>query len=342
MPPPSSFPHLQSTTLAPSKTAISPAKKSKNGTPRKVNADCWSRGDVLRYKQEDFDFQAALSRFDKAKIFEEIRAHDEIRPEERLVAHNLSQRKLRHDQNVLDNRNAAIGDEDEMDKVVLDTSALSLSDVNSMPLSASRKCPRVEKSLLSAIENEVLASGALSNDQMIENGGRSLADFLLSRLSRLPGLLSKGILLILAPDRISSYSLAAARIFLNRGFKVVALPPADSQRSPGYFNSALRQFQKFGGSLVESIDHPCSLVVSATSISGTIRSPTVPVCALAAGISPATWHVRFGLPVELDETNGTTAVCDVGWPFQTVSSFLGGSWDYSRFFDSSSFAIIKE
>lgn len=64
----------------------------------------------------DFDFEGALKGFDKARIWDEIRAHDHIDPAMRLVAHNRAssprfngsdyassdkQRKLRPDENVL-------------------------------------------------------------------------------------------------------------------------------------------------------------------------------------------------------------------------------------------------
>jgi hypothetical protein len=50
------------------------ARKTKNG--RKIHAPpvhAWAGGDVNDFKEEEFDFQANLDMFDKAKVFAEIR-----------------------------------------------------------------------------------------------------------------------------------------------------------------------------------------------------------------------------------------------------------------------------
>ena len=55
----------------------------------------------------DFDFHAALNRFDKARVFADIRQQDLVRPEDLLVNINAPQRKLGVRESVLDAREPA-------------------------------------------------------------------------------------------------------------------------------------------------------------------------------------------------------------------------------------------
>ena len=337
IPPPASFPRLQPKPATSSDQFDSPLKQSKGSTPRKPPSDSWSRDDVRRYQQEEFDFQAALGRFDKAKIFEEIRAQDGTRPEERLVAHNVMQRKLRHDQNVLESRHGGFREEEELDRVVMGASSLALSErTNKVPFSANRLAS-VDQDVFSKIENYLRVKAILGDDQIIENGGRSLAAFLSAQLPSHPQLFTRGVLLVLASNRTSLYALAAARVFLNRGIQVNAFlsaPPSTLE----FMDLAVLQFQAFGGRLTKSNTQPCSLVISSASDTGSASK--APVCALTAG-SPALWNVRFGLPHDLPKEAHTTVVCDLGWPPQVVNLFWK-SLNYQTFFDSSSsFSIIK-
>lgn len=85
---------------------------------RPAAGSLWSNSDVASYKMDEFDFQTNLEMFDKAKVFDEIRQLDGTAPETLLVNINQrqqwekhireqdlhasrTQRKLRHDENVL-------------------------------------------------------------------------------------------------------------------------------------------------------------------------------------------------------------------------------------------------
>jgi hypothetical protein len=306
--------------------------KSKHSTPQKTpkkDAD-WSRDDVRRYKTEEFDFQANLGLFDKKKIFQEIQEMDETRPEDRLVAHNLSQRKMRHDQNVLD-RPMTSGEDD--DQIVLETTSMSLSEPSSAQ--SGLKVPCVEAALLASIEQQILLSGILSNEQVIENAGRSLCDFLFDQDQKI---FSQTVLLVLSADRIGVYALSAGRHLLNRGYRVEVLPPVDTRLAPGYYNTALRQFGKFGGQHVESVKtKKYSLVLSALPDPPDFRAP---VCALVPGVPSAQWHVRFGLPYELPPI-GLCVVCDKGWPSNLVDTIIGQPWKYASIFGNSNYSVIR-
>ncbi|KAF9308348.1 enhancer of mRNA decapping [Podila horticola] len=97
----------------------------------------WAQGDMEEFKDEDFDFQANLGLFDKARVFAEIREADDTAPELLLVNLNRNPnrarameqspmlRKLAPNENVLDpapkrfyNRDHGSGmSEDEEDEV---------------------------------------------------------------------------------------------------------------------------------------------------------------------------------------------------------------------------------
>jgi hypothetical protein len=297
--------------------------KNSKTTPRKAPSD-WSQDDVRRYKCEEFDFQGNLDRFDKKKIFSEIRQQDSTRPEERLVSHNLSQRKLRHDQNVLPGR---IVDADGEDQVLLETSSLSLNEKKS-------EVPCVASPLFDSIEQKILLSGTISNEQMIENGGRSLCSFLFERQSEL---LSTSVLLALSADKLGSYALCAGRHLLNRGIRVLANLPADMRMAPAYFNAALRQFQKCGGIIFENQKEKVSLVISSLPVTPVTSKALI--CSLTPG-TVAALNIRFGLPSEIPK--GGCVVCDVGWPAAQVDAILGGKWRYERTFGFASYLAIGD
>ncbi|PJF19633.1 hypothetical protein PSACC_00559 [Paramicrosporidium saccamoebae] len=292
-------------------------------TPRKASSN-WSQDDVRRYKGEEFDFQGNLDRFDKKKVFSEIRQQDPTRPEDRLVSHNLAQRKMRHDQNVLPGR---IVDADGEDQILLETSSLSLNEKKS-------EIPCVAGSLLESIEQKILLSGAISNEQMIENGGRSLCSFLFERQSEL---LSASVLLALSADRFGSYALCAGRHLLNRGIRVFANLPADMRMAPTYFNAALRQFQKCGGIIFENQKEKVSLVISSLPVTPVTSKALI--CSIAPNTTAAL-NARFGLPSEIP--SGGCVLCDVGWPAAQVEALLGSKWRYSRTFGFASYLVIGD
>lgn len=297
----------------------------------------WSKDDVHKYKVQDFDFQANLQLFDKKKVFSEIRAQDGTHPQDRLVSHNLSsQRKLGHDQSVLER-----GGYTEDDRVLLATDQLA----SHPPLPTLKtpagdlKVPVVGALVVSQIEQNILFSGVLSNDQMVENAGRSLCDFLFDQEA---GILSRAVLVLVTADRPGCFALSAARHLLNRGIRVAVVPPADLHLTPGFFAAALRQFQKFGGTV-----HPSSFVKEDFSlVISTLPQPTfpqgipAPIYSLVECTYPVSWTIRFGLPSALPAT-GPCVLCDVGWPSSQVQETLGDDCDYSRTFGPRTYTAIR-
>lgn len=335
----------------------------------------WSNADVKSIrKAEEFDFQANLDLFDKERIFREIKATDDIPTEKRLVSHN---RKLRHDEMILD-RLPRDGD----DTITMTARMTATTEAEREPPPAERlpidrspsfKCsslpvasniPLVDSAIFEAIEQRIITSGALTIDQLIENCGRSLAEFLTRQAAQVleldarHGLISSRsnerrlILLYLSADRRGAYALAAGRFFLNRGLSVCAFISGSSahQRAPLYFSQALRSFQTFGGLLIEAIPKAVPLLITTVSTFTTsLRAQTI--CSLAeANHTDVTWMVHFGLPSSSSMPSphrthslSVPILCDAGWPAAMVNedaqTSLGGL-AYETIFGASSFVRL--
>ncbi|KAL7750838.1 hypothetical protein RI367_003795 [Sorochytrium milnesiophthora] len=94
----------------------SPSRKDDRGGGRDARTGKgWAQEDVSDYHESEFDFQLNLDKFDKQRVFEEIRANDNVAPEDRLVHTNINRdllnrarnydqplAKLSHKENVLD------------------------------------------------------------------------------------------------------------------------------------------------------------------------------------------------------------------------------------------------
>ncbi|OZJ05105.1 hypothetical protein BZG36_01401 [Bifiguratus adelaidae] len=67
---------------------FSSKKLSRRNKERLAANHTWAGEDVNDFKEEEFDFEANLSLFDKEKVFAEIRESDTTAPESLLVSHN--------------------------------------------------------------------------------------------------------------------------------------------------------------------------------------------------------------------------------------------------------------
>lgn len=347
---------------------------SNGSTPRKGGgsgnrhslgaASEWSRDDVRRYKDEDFDFQANLNLFNKAKIFSEIQAQDSTRPEDRLVAHNLSQRKLRHDQNVLERPRHKGGD---LDDVVLGAQALSLRSSPTAPAppsAAGETVPCVTAEAVRAIEQDILSSGLVVFEQIVENAGRSLCSLILegggggdSGTRAMPDT----VLVLATPERLGCFALCAGRHLLNRGIQVDAVVVVDSSSGEGgrarpsapidaQFAQALEQFNWYGGRI---LDRPRSggganaLLLACVDLSRVPRAMVTPPPATAYCLVPSRTgegavHVRFGLAHDLVPGTEHT-VCDLGWPAALVEERLQlAPGRYAAIFGRAFYTAIRE
>lgn len=320
------------------------------GTPQK---DDWRHEDVRQYRGHDFDFQANLDRFDKEKIFKEIRASDDAKPEDRLVAHNA--RKLRSDENVLEKNFARLGlnldhgqgkgrfgDENEGNQITLTSSKDTLMQPQHPKAFSPNFYPAAD---VQSIEQQLLHSGALTMEQMIENAGRSLADFLFCEISREALFSAKDLPIILriTVDRAGAYALCCGKVLLNRGLRVEVFVSGDLQRAPVYFNQALRQFQTCGGTLCVKLSTDTLILITSMPKGVEAKEGTI-VIALTPCDAPATWHIRFGLPHDIGGDLSQYVLCDIGWPSNMVNQLLANSQRelrYESIFGLATYVKIK-
>lgn len=375
-------PSLESLNLGAPKTlpsvSLAKGRSPPRSSPQKRTSGTavdWSNADAKSIRRaEEFDFQANLDLFDKEKIFRELKATDDVPTETRLVSHN---RKLRHDEMILD-RLPRDGDDTIMmgakatDAMEIGRGSLQAESLNTTDRSSGLNCPSlpvapsipsVDSAILEAIEQHIITSGALTIDQLVENCGRSLAEFLAQQATQVLRLSSDQslssprsnkrlpILLYLSTDRRGAYTLAAGRFLLNRGLSVCAFITGSNthQRAPLYFGQALRSFQAFGGVLVEAVPKAVSILIT------TVSTFTVPLraqatCSLVdSKYDEVTWMIHFGLPSSASKYSSrrpqdlVSILCDAGWPAAMVNEDAQASLDglaYENIFGASSFVRL--
>ncbi|CAO3594183.1 unnamed protein product [Absidia cylindrospora] len=178
----------------------------------------WADEDVNGFREEEFDFQANLDMFDKAKVFAEIQEIDETASENLLVTLNRLPRKvlaridppkkkinLLPSENVLEatpNRMAREEDDDgcgnESDNESeqsgnydiqhqqhrrMGSSTLKKS-VTIVTANDSTPCPVVSPLQMAHAEHECVSVIGLNEDQMVENGSRGTFEITLKILSK--------------------------------------------------------------------------------------------------------------------------------------------------------------
>ncbi|TPX36738.1 hypothetical protein SmJEL517_g01285 [Synchytrium microbalum] len=231
-----------------------PQSKSKrdqasNTTPRVSH----SRG-----YEKDFDFQASLELFDKKQIFDEIRQSDDTDPDSLLVTLNKvkkndAQRKLGIRENVLDtlfiadekpdSSSVEAGQDDADDEGFQDpyrrrrTSKTSMSRKTSVTFERPqfRTPSNIVVPSLTPTEFQLLESIAMNEvgpsfEQMVENGGRDVAQACLQALGGSRRFLARNhnppphlVVLCGNSTRVGAYGLAAARHLANHECRVDVL-----------------------------------------------------------------------------------------------------------------------
>ncbi|KAG1536990.1 hypothetical protein G6F49_012876 [Rhizopus delemar] len=156
----------------------------------------WADKDVSSYQEIEFDFQKNLNRFDKAKVFAEIRETDKTSQEDLLVSLNR-QRNLLPTENVLD--------EEPKNKPKLWT------ETNHTPV------PSFPLATLTRIEHEYTKVSQHREGLLIENSAKGAA-ILAMRLLR--GLSSGSVVVLVGNNKNGAVGLAMARMMVDRGYQV--------------------------------------------------------------------------------------------------------------------------
>ncbi|KAI8811671.1 YjeF N-terminal domain-containing protein [Cladochytrium replicatum] len=235
-------------------------QNSGNGTTNERSShsrEGWRDDDVTEY-QDDFDFQASLGRFDKKKVFQQIRDEDSQDPETLLVSLNVRQQrpgfsgkaqarnhsaylqqKLGVRENVLDEtgNDADVGFSD-VDSVLVKNvapvktnSGTSIEGDRRRPLfrtTAGVLIPSITVEEMNEIERNAAIETGPNDEQMVENGGRAAASMVMRFLGgprrlRPDNHNSQPSIMVLAGNnKAGAYGLCAARHLANRGITVSA------------------------------------------------------------------------------------------------------------------------
>ncbi|KAG2180227.1 hypothetical protein INT43_004016 [Umbelopsis isabellina] len=270
------------------------SRRTKNG--RKANVQPvheWAGGDVNDFKEEEFDFQANLDMFDKAKVFAEIREMDETAPETRLVTINRLPQPGRgagttNNNGSSPNRVNLLPSENVLDEQI-DPGALSDDSLTSegveymrgkrrgskpsqrskiVVMSSGILCPVVTSQQITTVEQEC----GLDRDQLIENAGRVSSMMAIQTLggnrrnsdhSTAP----VPVVVILAGNNtIGAYGFSAGRHLVNQGCTVIActgsMPPYQSMVA-----THQKMFEHAGGRTISSLTQlpntPVDLIIDA-------------------------------------------------------------------------------
>ncbi|KAF7725657.1 enhancer of mRNA decapping [Apophysomyces ossiformis] len=268
------------------------ARRVKNN-PRKVKENGWADEDVDGFKGEEFDFQANLNMFDKAKVFAEIRESDDTEAETLLVTLNRLPRKQEQPKkvNLLPS------------EMVLDTAATSLREsqeessgnesdnesstpaqfmvkrrAKSGKRAASKivakvgqiTCPTVSPLQMAHAEHECTKVMKFSEEQLIENGGRGSCMLALQAIGGAQRMQSGRIptIAVLAGNNvIGAFGLSAARHLINHGCRVVVCVAGSRSALREIVASQQSMVDRIGGILVSSIRelnrYPTDLVIDA-------------------------------------------------------------------------------
>ncbi|ORX52451.1 YjeF N-terminal domain-like protein [Hesseltinella vesiculosa] len=214
-----------------------PSKSTSAATDRRRNrqrqpeANDWAGEDVKEYLQEEFDFQANLDMFDKAKVFAEIRESDQTDADTLLVSINRLPKKINllPSENVLERRisqpNESMGDESDNA-----SNSPCPHPVPTRPVSAKKitiataedkcVCPIVSPLQMAHAEHECVAVMGIDEDLFIENGGRGLCQLALKVSSHRQADGPLHFVILANNGKNGAYGLCAARHLRNHGHRV--------------------------------------------------------------------------------------------------------------------------
>ncbi|KAK9723006.1 enhancer of mRNA decapping [Basidiobolus ranarum] len=261
------------------------------------NMNGWANENVNDFKKQEFDFQHNLGLFDKKKVFAEIKESDSTDPDGLLVNINRNTgykpgRPVPQNYGPLENvlersrkQKYYEDDDDELDEEDNETtneeSDLENWKKNQEPIVTIRTltgitCPFVTKAQMGEIEKIAATETGPSEDQIIENAGRSTAIMCLKALGGSRRIQPNNhndapLVVILAGNtKTGAYGLSAARHLTNHGCEViicVAGKERDIIKSVSVQSKYLRasggKIVKSAAELPEAYTAPVDLIVDA-------------------------------------------------------------------------------
>ncbi|KAI8073861.1 YjeF N-terminal domain-containing protein [Gongronella butleri] len=222
--------------VKPSKSTSATTDRRRTRQRQYIETNDWASEDVKGYISQEFDFQANLDMFDKAKVFAEIREADQTNAETLLVSINRLPKKINllPSENVLERRVSqsnpdTVGDESD-DASVTPPSAPPAPRRASVPYASlitvndKAACPTVSPLQMAHAEHECVSVFGFPEDQLVENGGRGLCQLVLQLIAQQQVQRTKAhpvhVVILVSHVMNGAYGLCTARHMLNHGHKV--------------------------------------------------------------------------------------------------------------------------
>ncbi|KAG2181476.1 hypothetical protein INT44_008289 [Umbelopsis vinacea] len=259
-----------------------PVRKQRNGKKLpNPPIHAWAGGDVNDFKEEEFDFQANLDMFDKAKVFAEIKEMDETAPETRLVSINRLPRANRGGQTPgsdkltpSSSRINLLPTENVLDEQI-DPGALSddsLTSEGADHVRGKRRGSKTIRSKIVVMSNGILCQPATSQQMTIVEQECAFSPCLFefsggSRRNSDQPKASPLIVVLAGNNTIGAYGFSAARHLANHGCTVVACTGSPPPYH-GLVATHQQMFEYAGGRTISSIsqlpnDKPIDLIIDA-------------------------------------------------------------------------------
>ncbi|KAI9307528.1 YjeF N-terminal domain-containing protein [Cunninghamella echinulata] len=222
-----------------------PSDTNNNYQRKQTEINGWANEDVKGFIEEEFDFQANLNMFDKAKVFAEIKESDETASETLLVSLNRLPRKILLKKepkqvNLLPTENVL----DYTPRNVRKTVKLVSVEDNVL-------CPAISPLQMAHAEHECISVIGLDEDQLIENGGRGVSELAMKILGGCNGKENGQRILVLAGNyKNGAYGLSVARRLLNHGYQVTVCMVTSDNPMFKATNYQRYLFEQIGGHII--------------------------------------------------------------------------------------------
>lgn len=271
---------------------------------------------------KEFDFQANLNLFPKTQIFSELRAADNVPIKDRLVGHNLSQMKFRHDEMILGNQNDFIIDEDEEIFISSPQPSLPSTPKKSIIIQKQAQQSSTKKIVLDdeKIEKMVLEE-YISVEQLISYSSQSsffaVKDFITKGSE-----IFNTLIIRYSNDSNGAIALNCGRLLLDRfpSFTCTSSSSSDDGIIPSYIKTSLRQWQLWGGSAIDGCKIDSKTLILDSSKNSSFSYSSGKLVRFRKG-NDGDLNLRFGIPHSIDDCNGVYVVCNAGYPRMALTEY---------------------
>lgn len=326
--------------IIPQTTPSQTTQTTNTGNPKKKKKERKVKEEDINIKMDtftkEFDFQANLNLFPKNEIFSELRAADNIPINQRLVGHNLSQSKFRHDEMILGRVDDHEVDEDEEIFISSPQPSLPPTPKKAVTLKsggfASTPLRQPQKQQQKDIDYEKIERMVLdeycSIEQLIHYCSQS-SYFAVKDFIEKDGRTFNTLLVRYSNDSLGAIALNCGRLLLDRfpDFQCSSSSSDGDGLVPSYIKTSLRQWQLWGGSAIDDckVDSG-TLVLDSQRISSSSSSffSTGKVVRFRKD-GDGDLNLRFGVPHSVGGGNRSSdriyVLCNAGYPRMALTEY---------------------